>query len=518
MFKNHQDTKYKRKSWRKEEQTNKQTKMDLFQILILSSLFLLISTRFLLTRSNRKLKLPPSPAISLPVLGHLHLFKTPLHRWFLTLSKSIGNAPIFHLRLGNRLVYVVTSRSIAEECFTENDVVLANRPKFIVSKHVGYDATHLLSAPYGDHWRNLRRIAAVELLSTQRLNSFLYIRKDEIRRLISRLSRDSFHGFVEVEMKSLLGNLASNNIIRMLAGKRYYGEENDEAKFVRQLVAEVVISSGAGNPADYLSVVRWFTNYEKRIKDLGNRFDTFLQRIVDEKRADKEKGQTMIDRLLSLQETQPDYYTDDIIKGLILSLTIGGTDTTAVTLEWAMSNLLNYPEVLRKARNEIDDKIGFDRLVDEPDIVKLPYLQNIVSETLRLYPAVPLLLPHLSSNDCKVAGYDVPRGTMVLTNVWAMQRDPTLWEAAEMFKPERFDKAGEADKLLPFGMGRRACPGAGLAQRLVSLVLGTLVQCFEWERVGDELVDMTEDKGATLPKLVPLRTMCKARPIVAKLI
>ena len=193
MFKNHQDTKYKRKSWRKEEQTNKQTKMDLFQILILSSLFLLISTRFLLTRSNRKLKLPPSPAISLPVLGHLHLFKTPLHRWFLTLSKSIGNAPIFHLRLGNRLVYVVTSRSIAEECFTENDVVLANRPKFIVSKHVGYDATHLLSAPYGDHWRNLRRIAAVELLSTQRLNSFLYIRKDEIRRLISRLSRDSFH-------------------------------------------------------------------------------------------------------------------------------------------------------------------------------------------------------------------------------------------------------------------------------------------------------------------------------------
>lgn len=200
------------------------------------------------------------------------------------------------------------------------------------------------------------------------------------------------------------------------------------------------------------------------------------------------------------------------------SLTIGGTDTTAVTLEWAMSNLLNYPEVLKKARIEIDEKIGFDRLVDEPDIVNLPYLQKIVSETLRLYPAVPLLLPHLSSSDCRVAGYDMPRGTMVLTNVWAMQRDPKLWEDPEIFKPERFEKAGEADKLLPFGMGRRACPGAGLAQRLVSLVLATLVQCFEWERVGDELVDMTEDKGATLPKLVPLRTMCKARPIVGKLI
>ncbi|KAL0686673.1 hypothetical protein Bca4012_086350 [Brassica carinata] len=429
---------------------------------------------------------------------------------------------------------------MAEECFTGNDVVLANRPKFIVSKYVGYNATHLIAASYGDHWRNLRRIAAVELFSTQRLNAFLYIRKDEIQRLISRLSRDSLHGFVEVEMKSLLANLASNNIIRMAAGKRYYGEENDEAKFVRQLVAEVVTSAGAGNPADYLSIVRWFTNYEKRIKNLGNRFDAFLQRIVDEKRADKEKGETMIDRLLSLQETQPDYYTDDLIKGLhtrkylsissyyintikfinnqyAQTLTIGGTDTSAVTLEWALSNLLNHPEVLKKARAEIDDKIGFDRLVDEPDIVNLPYLQNIVSETLRLYPAVPLLLPHVSSDDCKVAGYDVPRGTMVLTNVWAMHRDPKLWEDPELFKPERFEKEGEAEKLLPFGMGRRACPGAGLAQRLVSLVLATLVQCFEWERVGEELVDMTEDKGVTLPKLVPLRTMCKSRPIGVEL-
>ncbi|ESQ53353.1 hypothetical protein EUTSA_v10025016mg [Eutrema salsugineum] len=492
--------------------------MELVQILILSSLLFLISVRFLLTRSKRKLNLPPSPAISLPFIGHLHLLKPPIHRIFLSLSKSIGNAPIFHLRLGNRLVYVISSRPMAEECFTENDVVLADRPKFILSKHVFYNSTHLASASYGDHWRNLRRIAAIEIFSTQRLNSFLFIRKDEIRRLISRLSRDSLQGFVEVEMKSLLTDLASNNVIRMVAGKRYYGEDSDEAKVVRQLVAEVVTSNGAGNPADYLSVLRWLTNYEKRIKNLGNRFDAFLQRIVDEKRAEKEKGQTMIDHLLSHQETQPEYYTDVIIKGLILSLILAGTDTSAVTIEWAMSNLLNHPQVLKKARTEIDEKIGFDRFVEESDIVNLPYLQNIVSETLRLYPSVPLLLPHLSSKDCKVAGYDIPRGTMLLTNVWAMHRDPELWEDPEMFKPERFEKEGEAEKLMPFGMGRRACPGEVLAQRLVSLVLGTLVQCFEWERVSEELVDMTEEKGITLPKLVPLRTMCKARSIVGKLI
>lgn len=182
-----------------------------------------------------------------------------------------------------------------------------------------------------------------------------------------------------------------------------------------------------------------------------------------------------------------------------------------------MSNLVNHPEILKKARIEIDEKVGLDRLMDEQDIVNLPYLQNIVSETLRLYPAVPLLLPHVSSEDCEVGGYHVPRGTMVLVNAWAMHRDPKLWEDPEIFKPERFEKEGEAEKLMPFGMGRRACPGSGLAQRLVSLALGTLVQCFEWERVSEELVDMTEDRGATLPKALPLRAMCKARSIVGKL-
>lgn len=179
-----------------------------------------------------------------------------------------------------------------------------------------------------------------------------------------------------------------------------------------------------------------------------------------------------------------------------------------------MSNLLNHPEILKKARMEIDEKVGLDRLVDESDIVNLSYLQNIVLETLRMYPAVPLLLPHFSSEDCKVGGYDIPSGTMVLTNAWAMHRDPELWEDPEIFKPERFGKEGEAEKLFSFGMGRRACPGAGLAHRLINLALGSLVQCFEWERVGEELVDMTEDKGATLPKAIPLGAMCKARSIV----
>lgn len=191
---------------------------------------------------------------------------------------------------------------------------------------------------------------------------------------------------------------------------------------------------------------------------------------------------------------------------------LAGTDTVTGTLEWTMSNLLNHPEVLKKAKTEIDTKIGLERLVDESDIKDLPCLQNIVSETLRLYPVAPTLLPHVASEDCMVAGYDVPRGTVLLVNVWAMHRDPSIWENPEMFKPERFENEKEKQKVLSFGIGRRSCPGVGLTHRLVSLALGSMVQCFEWERIGEECIETRE-----IPMMrpaTPLLAMCKARPIV----
>ena len=198
---------------------------------------------------------------------------------------------------------------------------------------------------------------------------------------------------------------------------------------------------------------------------------------------------------------------------------LGGTDTSAISLEWAMSNLLNHPNILKKAKAELDSQIGEANLMDEPDIPKLPYLQSIISETFRLYPSAPLLVPHMSSDDCTIGGYDVPRNTMLLVNAWAIHRDPKVWDDATSFKPERF-QCGEADpqKLMPFGLGRRACPGAGLAQRTVGLALGSLIQCFEWERVGEEEVDMTEGNGMTMPKAVALEAMCKARPIMNNLL
>ncbi|KAF9622014.1 hypothetical protein IFM89_029234 [Coptis chinensis] len=180
-------------------------------------------------------------------------------------------------------------------------------------------------------------------------------------------------------------------------------------------------------------------------------------------------------------------------------------------MEWAMALLLNNPQVLKKAQAEIDVKLKQGVLMDESDVNKLPYLQSIISETLRMYPPAPLLIPHESSEECIVAGHTVPRGTRLLVNLWAIQNDPNLWVEPRKFIPERFDGLeGTRDgfKLMPFGSGRRGCPGEGLAMRVVGLTLGALIQCFDWETVGEEMVDMSEGPGLTLPKFQPLEAKC----------
>ncbi|KAH7575032.1 hypothetical protein JRO89_XS02G0038000 [Xanthoceras sorbifolium] len=373
----------------------------------LSLLFLIFAFKLWFQPTTGRKNLPPSPP-SIPFLGHLHILKPPVHRAFHNLAKKYG--PIFSLRFGSRLVVVVSSASAAEECFTKNDIVFANRPRLLMGKHLHYNRTTIVQAPYGDHWRNLRRITAIEVLSSNRLNTFSSIRRDEIKRLLEKLSRDSRQRFSKVELKTMFSELTFNVIMRMVAGKRYYGddvedEEEEEAIRFRKIVTEVGEYGGTSNRGDFLPILNWIDggNFVKKVISLSKRTDEFLQGLIDEHRSKKvslESTNTMIDHMLSLQESQPEDYADQIIKGLILD----------------MLSELNYHQ-------------------------------------------------------------------------------------------------GEAGKMMPFGMGRRACPGVGLAQRVVGLTLGSLIQCFEWERVGEDKVDMTEGRGITMPKIQPLEVLCKARPI-----
>ncbi|CAJ1975959.1 unnamed protein product [Sphenostylis stenocarpa] len=478
---------------------------------------LLITYNLLFKRTKHK-NLPPGPT-PLPIIGNLNLLERPLHRFLQRMSQTHGN--IFSLWFGSRLAVVVSSPSAFQECFTEKDVALANRPRSLSGKYIFYNYTTVGSCSYGEHWRNLRRIIALDVLSTQRIHSFAGIRKDETERMIYTLARASRVDYAGVEMSSMFHDMTYNSMMRMLSGKRYYGNEIqakdlEEAKEFRETVEELLQLAGVSNKADYLPFLRWFDfqNLEKRLKSINKRFDTFLEALIHEQRNKKERENTMIDHLLNLQESQPEYYSDLIIKGLVLAMLFAGTDSSAVTLEWSLSNLLNNPEVLKKAREELDVHVGKDRLVNESDLPKLTYLKKIILETLRLHPPAPLSIPHVSSEDVTVEGFNVPRDTIVMINIWAMQRDPSLWNEATRFKPERFDEKGLEKKVVAFGMGRRACPGEGLALQNVGLTLGLLIQCFDWKRVNEDEIDMREANWFTLSRLTPLKAMCKARPLV----
>ncbi|GMN74377.1 hypothetical protein TIFTF001_053842, partial [Ficus carica] len=275
-------------------------------------------------------------------------------------------------------------------------------------------------------------------------------------------------------MKMLLFELTLNVMMRTIAGKRYYGEsvaEVEEARTFQDIVKETFRMGTASNISDFLPFMKLLgtSDYEKKLIELQRKRDDFMQYLIEEHRKNmgkirEDRMKTMSEVLLKLQESEPDYYTDDMIRGLLLVLFSAGTDTSAGTMEWALSLLLNHPEVMEKACAELENCVGHDRLVDESDLNNLPYLQCIIKETMRLFPAGPLLIPHESSEECKM--------------------NPTS------FKPGRFkDVEGMkyGFKYIPFGTGRRGCPGENFAVRIVGLNLGLLIQCFEWERLGKEL-------------------------------
>ncbi|PWA59421.1 cytochrome P450 mono-oxygenase [Artemisia annua] len=483
------------------------------------SLIILLASYIITSYLSRKSSnLPPTVFPSVPIIGHLYLLKPPVYQTLAKISAKYG--PIVFLRFGSRRVLLVSSPSASKECFTKNDIIFANRPRMLFGKIIGNNHSSLVSSSYGENWRNLRKIASIEILSIHRLNEFHDIRVDEgkllVRKLVSSCSSS-------VNVKSVLYELMLNVMMRMISGKRYFGGDipvviKEEGIQFSKILDDSFLFAGAAHIGDNLPILIWLgvNGLGNKLVELAKRRKVFFQELIEQLRKSKgvNKKKTMIEVLLSLQESDPDYYTDDMIQSFILVILSAGTDTSAGTMEWALSLLLNNPQVLKKAQNEIDKVIGNDRFVDETDLVNLPYLRCIINETLRLCPPGPLLVPHESSEDCVVGGYNIPRGTMLLVNQWAIHHDPKLWNDPEMFNSERFEGIeGPRDgfKLIPFGSGRRSCPGEGLAVRVVGSTLGLLIQCFDWERLSEKMVDMTEAPGLNMPKAEPLVAKCKPR-------
>ncbi|KAI5675214.1 hypothetical protein M9H77_06164 [Catharanthus roseus] len=472
------------------------------------SIFLILKFQ----KRSKRTNLPPSPP-SLPIIGHLHLLKTPLHRTLQFLAEKYG--PIMLLRFGIRPTLIVSSPSIVEEIFTKNDLAFANRPKSIALKLLQYNYTTLGFSPYGNHWRNLRRVATVHIFSSLNIFHSSNIWTEEVRlsakQLFANSNKQNPEKWTELNLTDLFHELVYNVMMRMAAGKRW-SKSADSFKVVNTLI----------DTYDFIPILRWIGfggyKYEKEMRSLQDERDKFLQDLIDEGKINRNESnsidegkKTVVQSLLALQEADPQYYTDEIVKGMIQIMFTAGTDISAVAMLWTMSLLLNHPEVLEKAKTEMKNQISpAGKLIDDSDLPNLPYLRSIINESLRLCPPAPLLLPHFTSEDCTINGYNVPKETTVLINTWAIHRDPNVWEEATKFKPERFEgiEVGNSDQLgfkfVTFGKGKRSCPGSFLAVRFITLTIGTLIQSFDWKRLGPELVDMQEKPGLTMHRDKPL--------------
>jgi len=200
----------------------------------------------------------------------------------------------------------------------------------------------------------------------------------------------------------------------------------------------------------------------------------------------------------------------------VQDLIAGGTESSAVTVEWALSELLKKPEVFAKATEELDRVVGRGRWVTEKDMPSLPYVDAIVKETMRLHPVAPMLVPRLSREDTSIGGYDIPAGTRVLVSVWTIGRDPELWDAPEEFMPERFvgsklDVKGQDYELLPFGSGRRMCPGYSLGLKVIQVSLANLLHGFEWRLPDGVELSMEEIFGLSTPRKFPLEAVVEPK-------
>ncbi|KAL4558113.1 hypothetical protein LXL04_036309 [Taraxacum kok-saghyz] len=487
----------------------------LFLIISLSTFFIRALYK---SGSGQKPKscLPPSP-FALPIIGHLHLLGPSPHRAFHKLSIQYG--PVFRLFLGSKSCVVFNSPETAKELFRTYDNLFLDRPYNSFMDYISYGGRGFMIAPYGPYWKFLKKIIVSELLNSVTLDSLIPVRRDEINRLLTSLSHMAKDG-KSVELQGELIKMTNNVISRMLISKRFSDEEY-EAGDIKKIITDIAELMFTFNLSDHI----WFLQnvdiqgIGKRSKEIRGRVDSLTEKIIDKheeaRKVKKEKGEVrdLLDLLLDISEDESMEIkiTRDNIKAFIVDIFGAGTDTSAVTTEWALAELVNHPKIMKKGLEEIDRVVGKDRLLQESDIPNLPYLQAIVKESLRLHPTVPII-QRSSTEDSTIGGYNIPAKTIIFFNVWGVGRDPAHWESPLEFRPERFEEKhlgvrGQHFELLPFGSGRRMCPGMSLGLMVVYVTLGCMIQCFDWKagKYGDlSGVDMEEGMGVTLPRSNPL--------------
>lgn len=473
------------------------------------------SWMFVKSKTARTSPSPPGPR-GIPLLGSIPFLDPDLHTYFADMARTYG--PIFKLRLGLKVGIVITSPDLAREVLKDHDITFANRDVPATGRAATYGGSDIVWTPYGAEWRMLRKVCVIKMLSNTTLDSVYTLRRREVRETTRYIYSRAGS---EINIGEQMFLTVWNVITSMLWGGTVEGKEREEVSGeFREVVSEMTGLLGQPNVSDFFSGLGRFDlqGLEKRMYGCAKQFDGIFEMLINQRlRIEREGGSKADDKdflqfLLRLKDdgdAKPPLSTTHI-KALLMDMIVGGTETSSNTVEFAMAEIINKPEILRKAQQELDTVVGRENTVEESHIHNLPYLLAIMKETLRLHPTLPLLVPHSPSQTCTVGGYTIPTGSRVFVNVWAIQRDPSIWENPLEFKPERFlnekwDFSGKDFNYFPFGSGRRICAGIAMAERMVLYSLATLLHSFDWKLPdGQQSADLTEKFGIVMKLKTPL--------------
>eukprot|EP00253_Pinus_taeda_P006106 PITA_06106 len=436
---------------------------------------------------GRKLWLPPGP-FAFPIIGNLHMMGELPHKALAELSVKYG--PLMSLRLGSALTLVVSSPDVAKEFLKTHDLLFASRPPSSATKYLWYNSSDITFSPYGRYWRQMRKLCVVQLLSSRRIASFQSIREEEVSAMISAIVTSYHEGFSPVNISKAVSALGIDIICRIAFGKKYCDQDLIGGIGINSMIKETFVLAGSFNIGDYIPYLAWMDlqGLNRRLKNIHKIQDDLLEKILEEhfSQNNPKAMPDLVDVLLaaSADENLGFQITRDNIKSLIYDILSAGSDTSSTSIAWAISELLRNPPVMKKLQDELERVVGMGR---------------------------PLLLPHISMETCHVLGFEIPSGTRLVVNAWAIGRNPRSWgEDAESFKPERFMEEGFLDakvenfEWIPFGAGRRGCPGQQMAMIVVEFAVAQLFQCFNWRLPDDmnkENLDMSEkNEGLTVPR------------------
>nr|P0DO38.1 RecName: Full=Cytochrome P450 71D180; AltName: Full=Carvacrol synthase; AltName: Full=Carveol synthase; AltName: Full=Gamma-terpinene hydroxylase; AltName: Full=Limonene hydroxylase [Thymus vulgaris]QEU48954.1 cytochrome P450 monooxygenase CYP71D180 [Thymus vulgaris] len=453
--------------------------------------------------------LPPSPP-KLPVIGHLHLLRGGLPQHVLRgITQKYG--AVAHLQLGEVHSVVLSSAESTKQAMKVLDPTFADRFDSIGSQIMWYNNDDMIFSRYNDHWRQIRKICVSELLSPRNVRSFGFIRQDEMARLIRVF--ESSEG-AAINASEEISKMSCAIVCRAAFGSVL----KDQGKLADLVKEALSMASGFEladlYPSSWLLNLLCFNKY--RLQRMRGRLDNILDGFLEEHKVKKSGefgGEDIIDVLYRMQKDteMKAPITNNGIKGFIFDVFSAGTETSATTIQWALSELMKNPEKMVKAQAEVREKLKGKTNPDVADVQELKYLHSVVKETLRLHPPFPLI-PRLCKEECEVTGYTIPAKTRILVNVWSIGRDPAYWKDPDTFNPDRFDEVsrdviGNDFELIPFGAGRRVCPGLHFGLANVEVPLAQLLYHFDYKLPSAMTaadMDMSETPGLSGPRKNPL--------------